>query len=197
MKINWRVLIASVLIVGALYWMVNSVRPHSYTGANLSFDIGTGTVTVTNPSDAPVPAQLVGAGTRTFTISSTIEGLSGTSTKQQVPGQNITQLFEFSSPPGVSEFTIVRGKDVKFVTESDTRLGATVQPISESESRTTLITGVVFILAALYYISRATGHSWISRLRGKTIEAPVQAAGPSTTSRGAANRGRDGRAYSE
>ena len=55
MKFNWRVLIAFVVLVGAIFWGVDSVRTRSYSGTDLSFGIGSGPVSVTNSSDAAVP----------------------------------------------------------------------------------------------------------------------------------------------
>jgi hypothetical protein len=73
--------------------------------------------------------------------------------------------FEFQLPPGVSEFTVIRGNRVNFVGSTETTLEATVQSISESEARTTLIAAVVVVLAGLFYISPTMGHRWIAPQR--------------------------------
>jgi len=164
MKINWRGLVALAVIVIVVFWAVDSVRSHSYTGTNLNFNIGSGPVTVTNPSDASVPVQLVGTGGRSYTVSSTIDGVSGSSTRQGT-GREAAQLFEFALPPGVSEFTVARGADVNFVADTDTTLEATVQSLGEGAVRTTLAAAAVVVLAVLFYISRMTGHRWIAPLR--------------------------------
>ena len=164
MKINWKSLIALAVIAVALFWAVDSVRSRSYSGSNLNFGIGTGSVMVTNPSDAPIPVRLVGTGTRAFAVSSTIEGVEGSSTRQGT-GRNITQLFEFALPPGSSEITVVRGTNVNFVTGADTSLEATVQPQNTTEARTILIIAAVVIGGALFYFSHINGHRWIGPLR--------------------------------
>jgi hypothetical protein len=166
MKINWKALVALVVIIGATFWAVDTVRSRSYSGSNLNFGVGSGPITVMNPATEPVPVQLVGTGTRSFTISSTIDGVTGSSTREGT-GRNTTQLFEFALPPGVSEFTIARGTNVNLVANTETNLEATVQPVSTSESRTTIIAAVVVILGSLFYISSMTGHRWISASRRK------------------------------
>jgi hypothetical protein len=93
MKFNKRVLIALVLLIGAIPWAVSSVVSRSYSGTNLNFEVGSGPVTVTNPSDASVPVQLIGGGTRSYSVSSTIEA--------RVPhgrgnGKAATYLFELA-----------------------------------------------------------------------------------------------------
>lgn len=166
MKIKWKALVALAVIALALFWAVDTVRSRSYSGTDLNFGIGSGTVTLTNPSDEAVPVQLVGTGTRAFTVSSTIEGVSGSSTRQGT-GRNITQLFEFALPPGVSEFTVVRGANVNFATNTETTLEATVQSLDENTSRNTIIAAAGIILMALFYISHINGHRWISASRRK------------------------------
>jgi hypothetical protein len=166
MKINWKVLTAVVVIVGATFWAVESVRSLSYSGTHLNFGVGSGTVTLTNPSNEPVPVQLVGTGTRSFSVSSSIAEVTGSSTREG-SGRNTMQLFEFALPPGVSEFTIARGTHVSIVANTETNLEATVQPVSASESRTIIIMAAVVALGALFYISRTTGHRWIGPLRRK------------------------------
>jgi hypothetical protein len=166
MKINWKVLIASVLVVATLYWVLDSFRERSYSGGNLTFSIGSGPVTVTNQSEAPIPVQIVGTGSRTFTVSSEVEGVAGTSTRQGT-GLGATQLYEFELPQGLTEFAVVRGTDVNFVATTDTSLEATVKSINANDARTTLIAAVVVILGSLFYISSTTGHRWLNIIRRK------------------------------
>lgn len=192
MKFNWKVLVAVVVIVGAIFWAVDSVRARSLSGTNLTFLVGNGVVTVTNPSDSPVASQLTSTGSRTFTISSGEAALSGIST-QQGSGSKITQLFEFSLLPGPNVFTITRGTNVSFVGSADTSLQATIEPLTSDNVRATLIVALVVILCSLYFISRTTGHHWISNLRGKQAPIPVPVV---ATPVGDPNRGRDGRMYS-
>jgi hypothetical protein len=72
MKINWKILIPSLLVIVVIFWMVDSLRPRSYSGTQLNFAIGSGSVTISNPSNNPVALQLVGEGTRSFSVSSSI-----------------------------------------------------------------------------------------------------------------------------
>lgn len=116
MKINWKVLVALVLMVGAIAWTANSIRSTSYSGANLNFSAGTGTVMMTNPSSESIPVRLSSASNRFFSVSSTIDGVPRSSTR----GAGAS-LIEFELPPGVSEFTIVRGSGVNFIADTDTK----------------------------------------------------------------------------
>jgi hypothetical protein len=196
MKLNWRLIIVVVIMVGVVAWVLTSVLPNSYDGTNLSFNVGTGSVTVNNLSDSPAAVQLIGTGTRSFTLSSNIEGVAGTSTREG-SGSTSTQLYDLILPPGSSEFTVTRGTNVKFVSSSDTRFEATVQPVSAGESRTLLIVAAVVLLGGLFYVSRSTGHRWMKSLRRQPAPAPVVAAIPLVeTPVGDPNRGRDGRMYS-
>jgi hypothetical protein len=173
MKLNWRVVIALVVLVGAIIWGVDSFRTRLYSGTDLNFGVGSGPVTVTNPSDSAFPVQLIGTRRGTFTVRSSIGGVSGRSTSQG-SGSTTTQLFEFVLPSGVSEFTVMRSEDVDFVTNTEIPLEVAVQPLNAEDSRTTLIVAVIAILGSLFYLSRSNGHRWISAARRK--EALAQAA---------------------
>jgi hypothetical protein len=165
MKFNLKVIIAAVVLVGAVFWGFDSVRTRSYSGTDLNVGVGSGPVTLTNPSDEALPVQLVGTGTRSFSVSSTAEDVSGSSSRQG-SGSNTIQLFEFELPAGVTELMIVtRGSDVKFVADAGSRLDVIVQPLTAGDEQTTLIIAVIVILGALFYISRATGHPWLSLIR--------------------------------
>jgi hypothetical protein len=195
MKINWKVLIASILAIAVIYGAASAVLPRSYSGANLSFGTGSGTITMTNPSEESVLVQLIGSRYSSFSVSSPTEGVSGSSQKIG-SGSSFTHVFEFELPPGISKFTVVRGSDVNFVADTATRLKATVQPLAQNETRMTLILAAVVVLGALFYISRATGHRWISRLR--RVAAPLQGAQPvPVTANPTGGQGRTIRSYGD
>ena len=184
MKINaqtFKIVLALVVILVAIYWVVDSTRQQSYSGASLDFVVGRGSIAVTNPSDVPVLAQLTSTSTRAFTVSSQLESLAVSSERQEVdPGEDIRQLVQFELPPGLTEFTISSNSStiptVNFISNPDTRLEATSQPLSESEARGTLIVAVVVILGSLFYMSNATGHSWFRNLIGSLRPAPATVA---------------------
>ncbi len=179
MKPYWKIfkiVLVFVIAIGTIIWAVNSVRSLSYSGTNLSFAVGNGAVTITNPSDQPVAVQLTSTGSRTFTVSSTIEGMPRSSTKLD-NGTTVKQLVEFALPPGGSEFTVVRSSStataVNFVANTETRLEALAQPLNTNDTRVTIIAAVVVISAALFYLSRATNHRWMGILRGQPAPVPV------------------------
>jgi preprotein translocase subunit SecE len=171
MKFTWntfKVVLAFVVIVGVIFWAVDSVRSRSYSGTDLSFDTSGGTITLTNPSGEPAAVQFASSGSRTFRVSSSIEGVSGASTRVET-GSTRTQQFEFELPSGISEFTISGGTDVSFVADTATELQATVNPMSSESRRNTLIAAVVVVFGALFYASNATGHQWIKSLRHRVL----------------------------
>ena len=172
MKNYLKIVVALVVIIGALVWVVDATRTLSYSGTDLNFGVGQGAVTVNNPQDSPVPVQLVSPGTRTFSVVSAIDGVSGSSVVQGT-GSARTQLLELALPSGESQFTVTRGSNVSLVTPPTTRLDVSVQSQNETNTRTTLIVAAVVILAALYYISKTTGHRWLSMIRGQIASTPV------------------------
>ncbi|MBZ0296213.1 MAG: hypothetical protein K8L99_26880 [Anaerolineae bacterium] len=165
-KFNWKVLVALLILAGAVIWSVDSIRARGYGGSDLNVGVGNGLVTVTNPSDEAIPVQLVGERAGTFTVSSSIEGVSGRSVTQG-NGRNATQLLEFALPPGASQFTVVRGADIHFVTIADTPLEVAVQPLNAEDTRNTLLIAGIVILGSLFYLSSLNGHRWISPSRRK------------------------------
>ena len=196
MKRNWnifKVALAFVVIIGVIFWTVDSVRSRSYSGTDLGFDTAGGTIVITNPADEPATAQFISSGSRTFRVSSTIEDVSGSSTRVETEGAR-TQQFEFELPPGTSEFTISRGVDVRFVADTATELQATVNPMSNESRRNALIAATVVIFGALFYASNVFNHRWLNMLRPGTIAPDV----PSETLVTAKeNQGRAARTYGD
>ena len=171
MKLNWntlKIVLAFVVIVGVIFWAVDSVRSRSYSGTDLSFDTSGGTITITNPSEEPAPVQFTSSGSRTFRVSSSIEGVTGSSTRVGT-GSTRTQQFEFELPPGTSEFTVSGGTDVSFVADTATELQATVNPMSSESRRNTLIAATIVVFGTLFYASNVTRHQWIKSLRHRVL----------------------------
>lgn len=194
MKFYLKVFIALVLIVGALFWAISSLRPLSYSGTDLNVEIAAGSVTVTNPSDLPVPVQLVSPGVHVFTVTSSIAGVSGSSITQGI-GNDRAQVFDIALPFGVSQFTVARGTNVSLVANAGTRLEVTVQPLLENDARVTLIVAAVVILGALFYISKTTDHRWIPILGRKL--ASDRAAKLAAVVSPSAGQGQELRAYGD
>lgn len=195
MKINWKILVTLVLMIAAGVWMFDSVRTRYYTGNDLRFAVGSGRVTVDNPSSEPAPAQLVGTGSRTFTVSRAGEGTLGTSSRQG-SGRDISQVFEFTVPSGSSVFTVVRGQNVNFVANTSAGLNASVEPLSAGETQTTMLAAGAVILGGLFYIYTTWRQSQRDALRRQEI-ADRAAQPVSASAAKSANLGRDGRAYSD
>lgn len=196
MKVNWKVIAAAVVIVGVIVWGVTTLRSASYSGTDLSINVGSGPFTVTNSADSSFPVELVGSGTRSFTVSSSVEGVSGSSTRAG-NGSSAVQTFAFDLPPGISEYRVERGTEVRFVSEGAPSLDVTVQPMTAANAQTTLLIIAAIVIAALYYMSRATGHHWMSMFRREAAPVPVEVAPPVVQTETQKNRGRDGRMYSD
>lgn len=164
MKINWKVIVALVILAFGTFWGVDTLRTRYYSGANLKFAVGTGPVTVNNSSDELLAVQLMGTGSRAFSMSSSSVGVSGSSVKQGT-GRNATQSFDFAVPPGASDFIVVRGADVNFVSNSGTPLTVAVQPQNADDAKGTLLVSLIAILGSLFYLSSVNDHRWISASR--------------------------------
>ena len=193
MRVYLKIFVALVVIVGTLFWAVESARSRSYSGSDLNINLGQGVVTVTNAQDIPVAVQLVSPGTRTFSVISSIAGASGSSAPQG-SGSSASQVLELAPPSGTSQFTVTRGTNVSLIAKSDTKLDESIQPLSETDARSTIIVAAVVLLGALYSISKTTEHRWLSFLRGKAI--PVLAVQP-VVAPAATGQGPEIRAYGD
>lgn len=170
MKFNWKILVAVVVIAGVIFWGVDSLQARSYSGKDVNFPVGGGVITINNTADTAIPAQLVGTGSRSFSIVKSTMDTTGSSVREG-NGSSATQTFDFELPAGVSEFSIARGDTVSFIASSDATISATVQQLSAENTQSTLILMVVVVAIALYFISSALEHSWIKRLRGTNTPA--------------------------
>lgn len=167
-----KVLLAFVVVIGALFWLTTMLRPQTYEGANLTFEVASGAVNVTNASTEPINVQLVSDNSTSFRVTSSVDGVTGSSVRQGT-GSSSTQLYEFVLPVGESEFSVVRGKSVNFVANTATNLQASVQPVDANTVRNSIIFTLVIIVGALYYASFVTEHQWTNLLRGKAYANEV------------------------
>ena len=69
-----------------------------------------------------------------------------------------------------------------------------VQPLSDTDARTTILVAAAVILYALYYISKTTGHRWFVALRQRIAPQLVAAPIVPITTEG---QGREMRAYGD
>lgn len=165
-----RMIIALIIIIGVAYWSFNLVRTRSYSGSNISFDVKSGSVVVTNPGQATVPVEMQAAGRMsTFRIASPELGLNETS-KREGSGRTTYHAISFDLPPGQAKIDVTRGSNVKFISSSPQRIEAVVTPMGPAGVRTTLGFAALIIGAGLYYISRLTEHRWLGVLRSKLPE---------------------------
>jgi hypothetical protein len=145
--------------------VLSSISTQSYSGKELNFEVASGTIIFTNPSDQSIPASFQNTSTRTFRVSSNV-GISGNSVREGAG--NRSHLFEFMLPRGTSEFSIDRGTNVTFSASSDVVLEAVIQPMTLDSTRFVTILGGLVILGLLYYASSVMEHRWIRLLTGKS-----------------------------
>jgi hypothetical protein len=170
MKIRWQVVVALGIICGTLVLTMQALRPQTYQGSYLDFAVGSGVVTVTNNTAHTVSVRLVSANSRSFSVLSPMEGMSGGSLRDPTTRAHMLNL---NVPVGVSEFTVVRGNNIFFVTQ-DESLEVLLQPLNESQGRATALFALFVIAAALFYLSFATEHRWLRLIYSPTRPLPVQ-----------------------
>ena len=174
MKTKIQVLIATIIIIGAAYWGYTSTRSYQYSGSNIMFPVGGGHAVVLNTSDQPLEIEMrSGERIASFRITSADLGLSQTS-RRQGTGREAFHNTTFEIPPGQTRIDVASGSDVRMIARGDTRIEATVVPVSASTVRWILILSGGVILWALYYISSVTGHRWLGALRGKSATGSLQ-----------------------
>lgn len=167
MSVKIRVIVAVLVIIGAVVWSFNTVRQRNYSGAKIAFEVGSGYVVVNNPGKQAIPIQLRADGRATsFTVQSTELAFKENS-KRQGTGRNAYQLVSLELPPGEAKIDITRGSDVKFISLSSQKIQAVVTPLEAGSVQSVLIFTSLVILGALYYISSTLEHRWISALRRK------------------------------
>lgn len=168
MKTKIQVFIAMLVILGAAYWGFSVTRSYQYSGNNIMFPVGGGHAIVRNTSDQPLEIEMrSGERVASFRVASADLGLTQTS-KRQGTGREAFHNVIFDVPPGQTRVDIVSGNDVRMIARGDTRIEATVVPVSANSIRWSLILSGAAALWALYYMSSATGHRWMSALRGKS-----------------------------
>jgi hypothetical protein len=175
-----RVIIALVVIIGVVYWAINTTRERSYSGSKFTFRVGSGSVVVNNRGQAPIPVEMRAEGrTASFRVDSAEFGLNESS-KTQRSGRTTYHAVNFDLPPGQSKINVARGSNVYFVSASDQRIDAVVTPMRIDSARTLFVWAGVIILAALYYISRTLEHGWIGALRRKIPKQILRFRRPAT-----------------
>jgi len=160
-----RMVVALALAVFMLFWTFNQIRERSYSGSQIAFHVGNGSVVVNNRGQEPVPVQMRAIGhMATFRVESRAINLAETSRRQSIAGTSY-HVVSFELPPGQTAVEIVRGSKVMFVSSSSQRIDATVTPMNASSTRTTLIFSGIVILGSLYYLSRQVDHQWVGTVR--------------------------------
>lgn len=164
MKLNFRVIIGLVLIVGVVYLAVTAVLPTNASGREVTVESSTGSVTIDNASDSPVMAVMTGRNT--FRVNVSGEEPTELNATRTGSGRNVSHTIETELPPGPVVISISRGSDVVFQLTSDQSIEVTATPRNAGDTQSTLLLAGAVTLALLFYISNATQHSWLRQLRG-------------------------------
>lgn len=175
-----RVFLAVVIIAATAVWAVNQVRTRTYSGAQIAFKVGSGSVVVTNRGSDAIPVEMRSPGrTALFRVESADIGLKESS-KRRSGGRDAFHAVSFELPPGQAKIDVVRGANVMFVSGSRQRIDAVVTPMSRESMRTTLIFASFVILGALFYISHTLQHRWLHALRKRLADRNRQSKSLST-----------------
>lgn len=165
MKSKIQIVIAVIVMLGAAYWGYSATRSYRYSGANIMFPVGGGHAIVQNTGDQPLEIEMrSGERVASFRVVSADLGLNSTS-KRQGTGRTAFHNIIFDIPPGQTRIDVASGSDIRMIARGETRIEATVVPVSASTRQWILILVGGIILWALYYISSVTKHRWISDLR--------------------------------
>ena len=163
------VTLALVAIIGISYWSFDILRQRTFIGENLFFEVGNGyDISLTNPSDRPVPVEMRAAGQTPFRI--TIPALDlNASSSLQGSRPDLYESVAFNLPPGQVTIHVKRGSDIWFVSDSDAALHAVVTPLSVEDVQFTITFAGSIILIALYFISSTMQHRWVGMLRDRGV----------------------------
>jgi hypothetical protein len=174
MKTKIQVVIAVIVMLGAAYWAYSTTRSYQYSGANIMFPVGGGHAIVLNTGDEPLEIEMrSGERSASFRVASTDLGLTESS-KRQGTGRAAFHNVIFDIPPGQTRIDVTSGSDVRMIARGETRIEATVVPVSASTIQWVLILSGGVMVWALYYISSATKHRWIGSLRNRMSGGNLQ-----------------------
>lgn len=173
MRINLKVVVAMVILVGVIYIAYTTVAQQQYSGEQLQFTVNTGSALVENETGEPVAVTMTSG--RVFTVASSESGDDFVSAREG-SGRNTRHVAAGELSATSQELRITRGSDVTFDLTGNGSLQVTVTPRSQSEISTIIIVAVVVVAGLLYYISRETKHAWLGMLRRKGL--PSQNAEP-------------------
>lgn len=176
MKSKIQIAIAILVIVGVSYWAYTSLQTYAYNGSGIMFPIGGGHVVIRNTGDEAIPIEMRAEGRVTiFRVASAELGLAE-SARRMGSGRDAYYAVKFDLPPGQARIDVTRGTGVQLITRSDTRIEAVVTLLATNTIRWIIGLTAGAIVLALYYISKALDHRWLSALRGKGMrELPATA----------------------
>lgn len=163
-KINFRVVVALIVIVGAIYLAYDAVQTETLSGQTLNITTS-GVMKVTNSADEPATVNTTAK--RTYTIS--VSGQEKTTIRPTHEGSGASSAYiaEIELPPGLTTLSVTRGSDVTFDLQASAPLKATVGARSDEANRSVIFLAAAVCIASVVYMSFATQHAWFRLLRNR------------------------------
>lgn len=179
-KLNFGVIIGILIIVAAVYFTLDAIATQSHSGNEMTITTS-GVVTLTNNTNMPV--DMLATNRTAFTIQTT--GADNRTVRAVREGTGSTAFYqvELQAPEGKTAFKITRGSNVELKFAGEGPLSAVVAARDTEGNRNIVLFAGAISLAALFYISSATGHSWVGNLRKRVTQRGGNTAGDMSVSR--------------
>ncbi len=143
----WMLVVLTVIAI-TLLWAFEAIRQRTYTGSEVQFTVGTGSIALMN-NNAPIrailtshqPFTILGAG---FRASSTLTSAGAR--------ENYVYRFAGAIPPRSTQLRIVHGANVTFHLRADDTIQVTVTPLGAEDTRDILLLSGSIVLGSLIFL---------------------------------------------
>lgn len=144
---RWAFIALTVIAVTAL-WAFETVRQRTFTGAEVQFTVGTGSVALMNNT---TPIRAILTSDQPFTVLGT--GFRASSTLTNA-GARAGYVYRYAGtiPPRRTELRIVHGANVTFHLRADDTIQATVTPLNPEDTRDAVLLRGGIALASLVFL---------------------------------------------
>lgn len=160
MKINFKVILALVVMVGIVYFAFNAVQKENLSGAELTFV--TSGVAVINATE---PVNLVAQSPRTFTLTSADTDLGTLRPTREGSGRDLRHVLDIELGEGRTQLQVTRGADVSFTLSGSETINVTLAARDDAANRNILIGAAIASLLLLAYSGYSTRDTWMGIIR--------------------------------
>jgi hypothetical protein len=168
MKINFKVVIALLLIVAIAYFAFNAVQKETVSGTELSFV--TSGVAVVNATE---PVSLLAVSPRTFTLTSTDTDLGTIRPAREGSGRDLRYIVDMELGQGRTQLQVTRGADINFTLSGSETINVTLAARDDDGNRNILIGAAIASLLLLAYSGYSTRDTWMGMIRkNRSTTAP-------------------------